>query len=74
MMKWYMVFPEKIIFYRMEILSDGTVVYRDDLKSKGLYWNRPAIELIFMKTADHMKLHNGHKHTKQHNKNISEAV
>ena len=62
------------IHHRMEICQDGTVVYRDDLKDKGLYWNRPAIELIFMKTADHMKLHNSHKHTKQHNKNISEAV
>ena len=57
-----------------EIKLDGTIVYRDDLKKKGLYWNRPAIELIFMKTADHMKLHNSHKHTKQHNKNISASV
>ena len=62
------------IHHRMEIWSDGTIVYRDDLKQKGLYWHRPAIELIFMKTADHMKLHNSHKHTKKHNKNISAAV
>ena len=62
------------IHHKLEIKLDGTIVYRDDLKKKGLYWNRPAIELIFMKTADHMKLHNSHKHTKQHNKNISASV
>ena len=62
------------IHHRMETLPDGTTVYRDELKAKGLYWHRPAAELIFMKTADHMKLHNSHKHTKQHNKRLSQSV
>ena len=62
------------IHHRMEIRQDGTVVRRDQLKEKGLYWNRPAAELVFMRTADHMKLHNSRRHTRRHNRNISESV
>lgn len=62
------------IHHRMELPKDGTVVRRDELKRKGLYWNRPAAELVFMRTADHMKLHNSRRHTRRHNRNISQSV
>lgn len=29
------------------------------LKNEGLYWNRPATELIFLTVSDHRKLHSG---------------
>ena len=43
--------------HRAEILPCG-VFKPEDLKKFGLYFNRPASELIFMTKADHNVLHN----------------
>lgn len=44
--------------HRLEIGSNGERVSHKDLKRSGLYFNRPASELIFMLGSDHNKLHN----------------
>ena len=44
----------------------------EDLKKPGLYYNRPASELIFLTSSDHMKLHNRNRPT-EINKKISET-
>ena len=43
--------------HRLEIQPDGTRVSMQELKSKGLYYDRPASELIFMRFRDHSALH-----------------
>ncbi|MCF0187503.1 MAG: hypothetical protein HUJ98_13580, partial [Bacteroidaceae bacterium] len=37
---------------------NGVTMSRKQLKELGLYYGRPAIELIWMRQDDHMKLHN----------------
>ena len=44
--------------HRLEI-SEGKSYQQ--LKSEGLYWQRPASELIFMTKSDHQRLHNEHR-------------
>ena len=46
------------IHHRLEIKSDGTRVSRQELKDNGLYYDRPASELIFMRKREHHRLHN----------------
>lgn len=36
------------IHHRLEIQEDGTLISRDELINKGLYYNRPSDELIFL--------------------------
>ena len=61
--------------HRLEIQSDGTRVSMQELKSKGLYYSRPASELVFMRFGEHMKLHMTGKHlTAEHRKKIAEAL
>lgn len=38
-------------------LNDGIVLSMNDLKKMGLYFKRPASELIFLKRIDHHRLH-----------------
>ena len=38
-------------------LNDGLVLSVNDLKDMGLYYKRPASELIFLKRIDHRRLH-----------------
>ena len=45
------------IHHRLEIQQDGTRVSRQELKDNGLYFNRPASELVFMRLCKHAKLH-----------------
>ena len=45
------------IHHRKEIQLDGTRVSRQDLKDQGLYYNRPAEELVFMRRPEHNRLH-----------------
>ena len=47
--------------HRAEVLPCGNFS-REDLKKFGLYWNRPADELIFMTHAQHAKIHSTGKH------------
>lgn len=45
-----------------------------DLKSKGLYYNRPANELIFMTLSEHVSLHHkGKMISEEHKRAISKA-
>ena len=58
--------------------SDGErrLVYitRDELKALGMYYNRPASELIFMKKSEHQFLHQKGKHlSEETRKKMSEA-
>ena len=48
--------------HRLEIGSNGENVSLKDLKRNGLYYNRPASELIFLLASDHTRLHNIGKH------------
>lgn len=46
----------------------------EELKALGMYYNRPAEELIFLTKADHNVLHNqGKHHSEEHKRKISEA-
>lgn len=45
--------------HRAEILPCGRYSIKE-LKAAGLYWNRPASELILLTKADHTRLHNLH--------------
>ena len=61
--------------HRLEIQPDGTRVSMQELKSKGLYYSRPASELVFMRFGEHMKLHMTGKHlTAEHRNKLSEAL
>lgn len=49
------------IHHRMELRATGAVVNssKQELINWGLYYNRPANELIFLKKEEHIKLHRG---------------
>ena len=48
--------------HRYEIYN-GRTISRSTLKNRGLLYNRPASELIFLRHEDHISLHNkGEKH------------
>ena len=68
------------IHHRLEIQQDGTRVSRQELKDNGLYYDRPANELIFMRFGDHSALHStgntnmkGKHHTEESRQKMSEA-
>ena len=44
------------IHHRLEIQQDKRVS-RQELKDKGLYYGRPASELVFMRTTEHARMH-----------------
>ena len=47
-----------VCHHRLELTMDGEFAnYRKDLIRMGMYWNRPAFELIFMTKSDHMRMH-----------------
>ena len=49
--------------HRLEIDDDGTRHSKEELVARGLYWNRPASELIFLRHDVHTSLHQtGNKH------------
>lgn len=46
--------------HRLEIVLDGTGIHvtsKRELIERGLYYNRPASELVFMREKDHHKMH-----------------
>ena len=45
------------IHHRLEIQPDGTRMSRQELNDKGLYYDRPANELVFMRGPEHNRLH-----------------
>ena len=70
--------------HRAEIVGNREVS-SEELKQKGLYYNRPASELIFMKRSDHMSLHlsirnigntyfKGHKLSEESKQKLSDAM
>ena len=48
------------IHHKREIENDGSTKTRQELIDKGMYWNRPADELVFMTNEAHNKLHGKH--------------
>jgi len=49
-------------------------ITRDELKALGMYHNRPASELIFLKISEHTSLHQkGKQFSEEHKKKMSEA-
>ena len=68
------------IHHRREIKPDGTRVSRQELKDNGLYYDRPANELVFMRLGEHRSLHNignkfclGYHHSEDHRRKNSLA-
>lgn len=74
--------------HRQEVVIDGTGIHitsQKELIEKGLYYNRPASELIFMRNSDHMRMHSvlnnkgesnpmwGHKQTEETRAQISKT-
>lgn len=60
--------------HRLEIQPDGTRVSAKELKDHGLYFGRPASELIFMRFGEHSYLHSIGKHLSDESRQkISEA-
>ena len=59
--------------HRYEIYN-GRTISRSTLKNRGLLYNRPASELIFLRHEDHISLHNkGEKHP-MYGKHVSEGT
>lgn len=61
---------------RTEWIERDEPVPRDWLKAFGLYYNRPAAELIFMRCEDHIRLHNSRPKppfTEEHKQKMREA-
>ena len=44
--------------HRLEIQENGKILSKQDLINEGLYFHRPANELIFLLERDHIALHN----------------
>lgn len=64
------------IHHRLELVKTGAVVdsSKQDLIDWGIYYNRPADELIFLTAVDHYGLHlKGRKHSKEHHRKKSEV-
>ena len=71
-----------VCHHKMELIVTGAVVdsSKQDLIDWGIYYNRPASELIFMTRSDHAYLHmkgnkynKGKKHSEEHRRKLSEA-
>lgn len=60
------------LHHRAEVLPCGNFSV-SDLKKFGLYFNRPASELIYLTKAEHSKLHSTHM-TRLHRKRLSTAA
>lgn len=63
-----------ICHHRLECVETGAVVNSSvrDLIDWGIYYNRPADELIFLKRGDHQALHN-RNHTVEQSEKLSKA-
>lgn len=67
--------------HRLEIGSNGERMSIQDLKKRGLYYNRPVEELIFLTHSEHLRLHHvgdrnplyGKHHSKDARMKISKA-
>lgn len=63
-----------VIHHRLELVETGAVVdsTRQDLKARGIYYNRPASELIYLTKSEHQKLHHTGKPGPNRGKHCSE--
>lgn len=60
--------------HRLEIGKNGERVSRQDLISHGLYYNRPADELVFLTQSEHRRLHHkGKTFSEETKRKMSEA-
>lgn len=69
------------IHHRLEIKLDGTRVSVQELNYQGLYYDRPANELVFMRNGEHTTLHmlgstfnRGKRHSAETRRKMSEAL
>ena len=51
------------VHHRLEMNGNKRIKSKKQLIDDGLYYNRPADELIFMTKSDHMRLHNSGKNS-----------
>ena len=62
------------IHHRLEIQQDGTRMSVQEMNDHGLYYGRPASELIFMRFGEHSALHmTGKHHSAETLQKMSEA-
>ena len=59
--------------HRLEVQGDKVITTKE-LKEQGLYWNRPAYELIFLTHSEHMALHRRGKASPNKGKKLSEEA
>lgn len=60
--------------HKLEIGNNGEVISKKDLIDHGLYWKRPASELVFLTKSEHMKLHHkGKLHSEESRMKMSET-
>ena len=69
------------IHHRLEIQPDGTILSAKELIDHGLYFGRPASELVFMRNGEHHRLHwigntfnIGKHHSAETRQKMSEAL
>ena len=81
--------PDKWDCHHRKEIENGRIISVKELKEQGLYYNRPAEELIFLSKAEHQRLHvhncseetrkkmsesrKGKKHSEETRKKIAEA-
>ena len=58
--------------HRLEVGANGETISRNDLKKYGLYYDRPASELIFLTMEEHTSLH-GTNRSEASRRRMSEA-
>ena len=63
-----------VIHHRLELVETGAAAdsTKQDLKDQGLYYNRPAGELIYLTNSEHQKLHHTGKPGPNRGKHFSE--
>ena len=63
-----------VIHHRLELVETGAVAdsTKQDLKAWGIYYNRPASELIYLTKSEHQKLHRTGKPGPNRGKHFSE--
>ena len=63
-----------VIHHRLELVETGAVVdsTKQDLMVLGIYYNRPASELIYLTKSEHQKLHRTGKPGPNRGKHFSE--
>lgn len=63
---------EKYDCHHRREIADGKVLSVKELITQGLYYNRPAEELVFLKHSEHIRLHN-HNCSEETRKKMAES-